>query len=184
MTDAVGHFPCTSPLTACTSCLRDHQWQSLKVSQSNVWTARCASFDRKVLDVINLMGVSFGKFSICVGCRKVMNTLVRLVRCGDDFSLCGRRSLFNAFRDDLEKHLLVKTAAVLGPNVEMGDVQETVHLNRLYPPGAEGGEHGSSRPTTLDTLRFCSRRWAWVRKQSSEYSCVWILMRTMARNVC
>ena len=27
--DAVGHFPSTSPLTACTSCLRDHQWQSL-----------------------------------------------------------------------------------------------------------------------------------------------------------
>ena len=26
-----------------------------------------ASFDRKVLDVMNLMGVSLGKFSICVG---------------------------------------------------------------------------------------------------------------------
>ena len=45
-----------------------------------------AAFDRKVLDVMNLMGVSLGKFSICVGYRKVMDTLVRLVRWGDDFS--------------------------------------------------------------------------------------------------
>ena len=36
---------------------------------------RCgAAFDRKVLDVMNLMGVSLGKFSICVGYRSVMNT--------------------------------------------------------------------------------------------------------------
>ena len=31
----------------------------------------------------------------------------------------------------------------MGPNVEMGDVQEAIHLNRLlrlYPPGAEGDE--------------------------------------------
>ena len=72
-----------------------------------------------------------------------MDTLVRLVRLGDDFSLSGRRSPCNAFRDELGKHLLVKTTAVLGPNVEMGDVQEAIHLNRLlrlYPPGAEGGE--------------------------------------------
>ena len=41
------------------------------------------------------------------------------------------------------KHLLVKTTAVMGPHVEMGDAQEAVHLHRLlrlYPPGAEGGE--------------------------------------------
>ena len=44
-----------------------------------------ASFDRKVLDVMNLVGVSLGKFSIWVGYRKLMNTLVRLVRWGDDF---------------------------------------------------------------------------------------------------
>ena len=102
-----------------------------------------ASFDRKVLDVMNLMGVSLGKFSICVGYRKVMTTLVRLVRWSDDFSLSGRRSLCIAFRDELGKHLLVKTTAVMGPNVEMGDVQEAIHLNRLlgpHPPGAEGGE--------------------------------------------
>ena len=102
-----------------------------------------AAFDRKVLDVMNLMGVSLGKFSICVGYRKVMDTLVRLVRRGGDFSLSGRRSLCNAFRDELGKPLLVKTTAVMGPNVEMGDVQEAIHLNallRLYPPGAEGGE--------------------------------------------
>ena len=29
-----------------------------------------SSVDRKVLDVVNLMGVSLGKFSICVGYRK------------------------------------------------------------------------------------------------------------------
>ena len=37
-----------------------------------------------------------------------------------------------------EKHL-----SVAGPNVEIGDVQEAIHLNRLlrlYPPGVEGGE--------------------------------------------
>ena len=102
-----------------------------------------AAFDSKVLDVMNLMGVSLGKFSICVGHRKVMETLVRLVRWGDDFSLCGRRSLCNAFRDEFGKPLLVKKTAVIGPNAEMGDVQEAIHLNRLlrlYPPGAEGGE--------------------------------------------
>ena len=72
-----------------------------------------------------------------------MNTLVRLVRWGDDFSLSGRRSICNAFRDELGKHLLVKTTAVVGPNVEMGDVQEAIHLNtllRLYLPGAERGK--------------------------------------------
>ena len=102
-----------------------------------------AAVGRKVLDVMNLMGVSQGKFSICVGYRRVMNTLVRLVRWGDDFSTRGRRSLCDAFRDELGKHLLVKTTAVVGPNVEMGDVQEAIHLNRLsrlYPPGAEAGE--------------------------------------------
>ena len=72
----------------------------------------------------------------------MIDTLVRLVRWGDDFSLSGRRSLCRAFRDELGKHL-VKTTAVMGPSVEMGDVQEAIHLNRLlrlYPPGAEGGE--------------------------------------------
>ena len=102
-----------------------------------------AAFDRKVLDVMNLMGVSLGKFSICDGYRKVLDTLVRLVRWGDDFSLSGRRALCNAFQDELGKHLLVKTTAVMGPNVDMDDVQEAIHLNRLlrpYPPDAEGGE--------------------------------------------
>ena len=32
-----------------------------------------AAFDRKVLGVMNLMGVSLGKFSICVGYRKVID---------------------------------------------------------------------------------------------------------------
>ena len=101
-----------------------------------------ASFDRKVRDVMNLLGVSLGNFSICVRYKKSMDTLVRLVRCGD-ISFNGRRSLCNAFRDELGKHLLVKTTAVLGLNAEMGDVQEAIHLNRLlrlYLPGAEGGE--------------------------------------------
>ena len=102
-----------------------------------------AAFDGKVFDVLNLMGVSLGKFSICVGYRKVMDTLVRLVRWGVASLLCGRRSLCNAFRDELVKHLLVKATAVMGSNVEMGNVQEAIHLNRLlrlYPPGEEGCE--------------------------------------------
>ena len=102
-----------------------------------------AAFDRKVLDVINLMGVSLGTFSICVGYRKVMDTLVRLARWGDDFFLSGRRALCNAFRDELGKHLLVKMTAMMVPNAEMGDVQEAIHLNRLLrlcPPGTEGCE--------------------------------------------
>ena len=102
-----------------------------------------AAFDRKVLDVLNLMGVSLGKFSICVGYWKAHVTcrdeglsevnsaclvqMVRLVRWGGDFSLSGRRSPCNAFRDELRKHLLVKTKAVMEPNVEMGDVQEAIH---------------------------------------------------------
>ena len=93
--------------------------------------------------MMKLTGVSLGKFSICVGYRKVMDTLVRLVRWGDGFSLSGRRSLCNAFRDELGKHLLVQTTAAMGPDVVMGDVRESIHLNRLltlYPPGAEGGE--------------------------------------------
>ena len=71
-------------------------WRSLQVVQSN---------NRKVLDMINLIGVSLGKFSIFVGYRKVMDTLVRLVRQGDEISLIGRRSLCNAFRG-VEKELV------------------------------------------------------------------------------
>ena len=81
-------------------------------------------------------------------CLSEVNTaclvqMVRLVRWGDDFSLSGRRSLCSTYQNEMGKHLLVKTTAVLGPNVEMGDVQEVIHLKRLvrlYPPGAEGGE--------------------------------------------
>ena len=65
------------------------------------------------------------------------------MRWSDDFSLSGRRSPCKAFQDELGNRLLVKTTAVMGPNAEMGDVQEANHLNRLlrlYPPGAEGGE--------------------------------------------
>ena len=92
------------------------------------------------------MGVSLGKFSVCVGYRKAhvtcrdeclseLNTaclvrMVRLVRWGDDFSLSGR-SLCNAFRDELGKHPMVKTTAVLGPNVEVGDVQEAIAILRF-----------------------------------------------------
>ena len=93
-----------------------------------------------------MMGVSLGKFSICVGYRKVMDTLVRLVRWSDDFSLSGRRSLCNAFRDELGKLLFGKTTGVMGPSVEIGDVQEAIHQNRplsLCPPGAEGGERST-----------------------------------------
>ena len=54
-------------------------------------------------------------------------------------------------RDEMGKHLLVKTTAVIGPKVEMGDVQEAIHpdrLLRLHPPGAEASD-GSSRPTLV-----------------------------------
>ena len=127
-----------------------------------------AAFDRKVLDVMNLMGVSLDKFSICVGYRKVMDTLVSLVRWGDDFSFSGRRSLCNAFRDDLGKHLLFKTTAVLGPNAEMGDAQEAIRLNRLlrlYPPGAEGGERWELEADPRHVEILVSQM-AWVTKES------------------
>ena len=131
-----------------------------------------ATFDRTVLDVMNLMGVSLGKFSICVGYRKVMDTMVRLVRWCDDFSFSGRRSFCNAFRDELGKHLLVKTTAMMGPNVEVGDVQEVIHLNRLlrlYPPGAEGGERREleADPRHQEILVSDGTE---QRKQSCEYS--------------
>ena len=112
----MGQFPSTCPLTACEGCIRDRKWQNLQVAQSKEWIARCVSIIRRtVLDVMSLMGVSLGKFSICSGYRKAIDTFVRLVRWGDDFSLIVRRSLCNTFRDHLGKHLLVKTTAVLGP---------------------------------------------------------------------
>ena len=101
-----------------------------------------------------------------------MDTLVRLVRWGDDFSTSGRRSLCNAFRDELGEHLLVKTTAVMGPNVEMSDVQEALHLNRLLrlsPPGAEGRAMGDrGRPSTRGNPGVTDG--TEQRKQSCEYS--------------
>ena len=97
--------------------------------------------DRKVLDVMNLMGVPLGKFRVCVGHRKVLNTLVRLVRSSDDFSLSGWRCF--ATHSETIWESTCWSRAVLGPNAEMGDVQEAIHLNRLlrlYPPGAERRE--------------------------------------------
>ena len=55
-----------------------------------------AAFDGKALDVVNLMGVSLGKFSICVGYGKVMDTLVRLVA-------LGRRHLLEWTEIDLQR---------------------------------------------------------------------------------
>ena len=113
-----------------------------------------AWFDRKVLDVVNLMGVSLGKFSTCVGLRNAMDSLVRLVRWSDDFSLSGRRSLCKASRDELGKHVLVKTTAVLGPNADMG-----ARINPLEQTvGAEEASDVRLRPTP-DTLRFWCHRW-------------------------
>ena len=119
-----------------------------------------AAFDGKVLDVLNLMGVSLCKFSICVGYQNVMDTLVRLVRWGDDFSLSGRRSLCNA--------------AVMGPNVDMGDVQDATYLNTLLRQtvssrrrgrravGARGRPSTRANPGVTDGTE--------QRKQSCEYS--------------
>ena len=45
--------------------------------------------------------------------------------------------LFSPFRDDLGKHLLVKTTAVSGPNAETDYVKGAIHLNgllRLHTP--------------------------------------------------
>ena len=72
-----------------------------------------------------------------------MDTLVRLVRWCDDFPLSGRRSLCNAFRDELGKHLLVKTTALMGPNVEMGRCTRSNPLEQIVETvssSAEGGE--------------------------------------------
>ena len=102
-----------------------------------------------------------------------MNTVVRSVRWGDDFSLSGRRSLCNTVRDDLGKHLLVKTTAVLGPSAEMGDVQEAIHLNRLlrlYPPSAEGGERWELEADRRHVEILVSQMGLGDEKQSSEYS--------------
>ena len=63
--------------------------------------------------------------------------------------MIGRKTLCKTFRDDLGKHLQVKTTAVLGPNAEMGDVQEPIRLNRLlrlYLLGAEGRELEADSP--------------------------------------
>ena len=160
-------------LTACWTCVTiDGKVKKLLKAMYGLCDAG-ATFDRKVLDALNFMGVSLGKFSICVGFRKVTDTLVRPVRWGDAFSLSGRRSLCKAFRDEFGKHLLVKTTAVMGSSVEMGGVQEAIHLNRLlrlYPPGAEGrramgaGGRPSTRgnPGNTDGTK--------QRKQSCEYS--------------
>ena len=93
-------FPSASSLTACATCPCDFQWQGLKGAQSRVWTATCRAY---------LIGVSLGKFSISVGQRKALSSSVKVVRCGDDFSVSGRTSLSMGFRDGLGKHMLVKT---------------------------------------------------------------------------
>ena len=132
-----------------------------------------AACDRMPLDEMPLMEVSLGKFSTCLGCRNVIDTLVRLVRWGDDFSLSGRKSLCNAFQDDLGKHLLVKTTAVMGPNVEMGDVQEAIHLNRHVETvsSSRSGRRAvgaRGRPLTRGNLGVTDG--TEQQKQSCEYS--------------
>ena len=81
---------------------------------------------------MNLMGVSITKFSISVGHRKAV---VRLVRWCDGFSVSGRRSLCEAFRDELAKHLLVKTTTMLGPNLfcHSFSVSSCLHLFPCSP---------------------------------------------------
>ena len=61
----------------------------------------------------------------------------------------------------------------MGPNVDMGDVQEAILLNRrlrLHPPGAKGSERWEleADPRHVDVLMS---RWTEQRKQSCEYSC-------------
>ena len=100
--------------------------------------------------------------------------MVRLVRWGDDFSLSGSRSLRSTFRDELGKHWLVNTTAVLGPNVEMGDVQEAIHLNRLvrlYPPGAEGSERWEIEGDPRHVEILVSQM-GLNNESKAEYSCI------------
>ena len=102
-----------------------------------------ASFDRKVEKTMGAMDVTLGKFSVCLGVRYMDGDIVRQVRWGDDFSVSGKRASCQRYKEDLSQHLLVKVVAILGPNSELGDTQEAIHLNRLirwYPPGSAGGE--------------------------------------------
>lgn len=52
-------------------------------------------------------------------------------RHGDDYPVLGTRREVRQFTEDLSKHFLVKTRAVLGPRPEAGDVGETTYLNRI-----------------------------------------------------
>ena len=134
---------------------------------------------------LQLMGVSLGKLSMCVGYRKALNThltcrdeclfeantachvqLVRLVRCGDDFSLSETKVALQCIPRWVGEAFVGQDDSCDGTNVEIGDVQEAIHLNRLcrlYPPGAEvGGPLTRGNPGVTDGTE--------QRKRSCEYS--------------
>ena len=83
-----------------------------------------ASFDRKVLDVMNFMGVTGQIQHLC----RIQEGDEHVDQVGaTSFSAVGGR--FATHSETIrKKHVLVKTTAVLGPNAEMGDVQEAIHL--------------------------------------------------------
>ena len=101
-----------------------------------------AAFAVKVFDVMNLMNLQvFDDESD----GSVIGEVQHLCLWGDWSGLCVgvtisprvyERLHNNAFRDELGKYLLIKTTGVMGPNVDMDNVQEAIHLNgllRLYP---------------------------------------------------
>ena len=147
--DAVGHFPSKSSLTACTSCLCDHQWQGLQVAQSNVWTARCRSIIRqKGVRCDELDGSVLGQVQHL--CWIQEGGVVTIA------SVSGRRSLCRPFRDDLGKHLAGQDDSSVvsqrgdGRCAGSNPPKQTVEA---LPSRGRGNGDGSSRPT-LSPLRF------------------------------
>ena len=116
-----------------------------------------AAFDGKVLNVMNLMGVSLGKFGICVGHRKVMDTLVKLVRCCDDFSLSGRQTqnVVATSSGEAEFYALTKSASrALGAVANMAKVVKPrvrVASTTSKAIGAEWASETSPYPSLVGT---------------------------------
>ena len=91
-----GHFQRTSPLTACKSCVSDHQWQGLHAVENNARSERCGSRIRQQ----GAWCDEFEREQVQHLCWiPECDTLFRLVRWCDNFCLSGRRLLCNAFRD-------------------------------------------------------------------------------------
>ncbi len=86
-----------------------------------------AAFDKMSAKAALAMGCNIGTFTHCVLRRGTLTAQ----RHGDDYPVLGTRREVKQFTEDLSKHFLVKTRAVLGPPPEAGDVGETTYLNRI-----------------------------------------------------